>query len=114
LRESGPGLLAYGSDTSIDLRRCEQILGGTAQLFGVGLCLWGLARRVELAEADGAALSVQALLDELEAEMDADGFGTFAAQLGFEHSPASRPRRHEVAGALHRLRGVRFATLARA
>ena len=93
----------------INMNRCEQLYGKGSQLFGVGVAL----KRVLQLSIDDPFKGVKDLLDYLENELDEKGLiGIFkdsdlrecCNSIGF----ACRPRRHEIAMGLFRLRGLKF------
>ncbi|MQA96468.1 MAG: ATPase [Streptosporangiales bacterium] len=88
-------VLTFGV-TDLQLGALEQLVDGD-QVVGIGLAL---ARLVDSGDIDGSRPLGEAL-DLLEAELDAEG----TSALGPRH-PAdyARPRRHEIAAALNRLR----------
>jgi hypothetical protein len=82
----------------IDLRAVEQLVE-RSQTRAVGYALEALRRR----HLEGHTLA-QAL-DALEAQLDADGLESLSQRW----IDLARPRRHEVAAALNRLRTLRVA-----
>jgi len=109
---------------SMDLSRCEQLLGKKPQLYGCGLCvLWVLQASSKYPE-----LNLLDLLKMIDKMMDEQGF--FETVLASakdggkrrEHSVmwkdllettgcAYRPRKYEIGQALVRLRGITFEDL---
>jgi predicted ABC-class ATPase len=107
IRVRGTDPLVLGAH-EIDLRGVEQ-LADAPHLTGVGLALELLVRRGHL---DGRRTLAEAL-DLLDAELGAgpdagpDGPDGVAALLSVRDEDFAVPRRHEVAAALNRLRGLR-------
>lgn len=97
----------------IDMSRCEQLLGGSKQLFGCGLCVAFILQYSK----EHKDLGLCSLLDALDSELDRNG-GMQSLLLSVSPEAkndlieclgyAYRPRRHEVAMALARMRGISF------
>ncbi len=91
--------MEYGRE-EVDLVAVEQVLDGAHA------ATLGQALRVLEQIMDGPRLAVPAALDQLEALIESEGLDTlspFREPVG----ALVRPRRHEVAAALNRLRGLR-------
>ena len=103
---------------TIDLSRCEQLLGGKYQICGCAICLVWLLKTASY----NPTLDLNQLLDELERALDGPNsfqgivasisssgkmFSSLITTLGY----ALRPRRYEVVMALHRMRGIEFEEL---
>ncbi len=103
IEAEGVGGIRFGNET-IDLRAVEQV-ADASQLRAVGRALHLAAQRFM-----GEGITVEEILDRLEAMMDADtidslgGFGR-----GRHPGNLARPRRFEIAAALNRLRSLRVA-----
>jgi len=106
---------------TIDMSRCEQLLGNREQLYGCGLCLaWllgfaksnpGLGIRDLLARMDEALDGSEGMRDVLQrfpGIMQTDCLHSIENSLWENIGFAYRPRKFEVAMALSRMRGVRF------
>ena len=93
--------LEYG-ESEVDLRAVEQLFGAD-QTRAAG-------HAVALAAKDHAGLAVPALLDALDARLDRDGVDalTREGRAGRHPGRLARPRRHEIAAVLNRLRSARF------
>ncbi|HEY3683670.1 MAG TPA: ABC-ATPase domain-containing protein [Streptosporangiaceae bacterium] len=89
--------LIFGENT-IDLRALEQIVD-PSQVTGIGLALDLLARRHL-----GGGATLRDALDSLAADLADDGVGILADGYPGDYA---LPRRHELAAALNRLRGLR-------
>jgi predicted ABC-class ATPase len=99
----GSDAIRYGVH-DLDLRGVAQLLD-TSQARAVGLSMhWASEQLMK----DGATLAL--ILDELDALFDREGLGVLDPFAGREHHPGNlaRPRRHEVAAAINRLRGLRI------
>jgi len=104
----------------IDMSRCEQVLGKKSQLYGCGLCVAWLLR---LSRKD-PSLGVKALLEKLDEQLSKENgmfeifsnsgeseFDSIVKDDTWLHLMESTgfaflPRRHEVAMALTRMRGI--------
>lgn len=103
---------------SADVSRVEQIVGGAAQTRGCALGVEWIARATE----KSPGLTIAAVLDALDSALRGDegnGLQTLLALTEGQERGAdadhdrcndlvAKPRRFEVAAALHRLPGVRF------
>lgn len=106
---------------SSDLSRVEQLVGGAAQVRGCALGVEWIARAAQ----KSPGLSISTALDMLDValrEEEGNGLQSFVGGLSSTAvpggpvdsstaacgPPVARPRRFEVAAALHRLPGVRF------
>lgn len=94
----------------IEMGRCEQLYGKSRQLFGCGVMV-KYALKVASMNED---LGIRDILDACEKEVDKNGLrntmsihdlGDCISDVGY----ALRPRKHEVAMALCRMRGLNFA-----
>lgn len=97
--------LQYG-ESEVDLRAVEQLFSAS-QTRAAG-------HAVALAAADHAGLALPALLDALDDWLDRDGVDALTAdgRAGRHPGRLARPRRHEIAAVLNRLRAARFTTRA--
>lgn len=117
----GGGRMAPIGHASSDLSRVEQLVGGAAQVRGCALGVEWIARAAQ----KSPGLSVSTALDMLDVALcEGEGNGLQAFVGGLSSTavlggpvdistaacgpPVARPRRFEVAAALHRLPGVRF------
>lgn len=92
--------LRFG-ETSVDLSGLEQLVDGS-QLRAIGRAIHWLA-----GEAMGSGRSLAALLDDLDARLDAEGLELLSpARRGAHPGHLARPRRLEIAQAINRLRGT--------
>ncbi len=92
--------IAFGSER-IDLRAVEQLVD-RSQTRAVGFALERLRAR-HLGDRGDGNTSLAEALDSLEAELDAEGLECLSERW----IDLARPRRHEVAAALNRLRSLR-------
>lgn len=92
--------ISFGSER-IDLRAVEQLVD-RSQTRAVGFALERLSTR-HLADRGVGKTSLADALDALEAELDAEGLECLSSRW----IDLARPRRHEVAAALNRLRSLR-------
>ncbi len=90
--------IGFGAER-LDLRAVEQLVD-RSQTRAVGRALLALRERHL-----GAAATLADALDALEAQLDADGLES----LSRHWMDLARPRRHEVAAALNRLRSLRVS-----
>lgn len=96
----------------IDMNRCEQLHGKGSQLYGVGVAL---KRVLQLATNDPTK-GVSELIDCVETEINNQGLIRICSDTDLQHCRHSlgflcRPRKHEVAMGLLRLRGMKFAEI---
>jgi len=96
--------ISYGDAPPVDLRGMALQLADASQARGVAYALNFLHARVA---AGGGRRPLAALLDDLEAALEAGG--TDALAPGRFLGDLARPRRFEVAGALNRLRTLEAA-----
>ncbi|KAL9187235.1 hypothetical protein ACHAXT_001338 [Thalassiosira profunda] len=120
-------------DGIVDLSKCSQLVGSTSeQLYGCGVCVLWLIRESQRCPDD----DLGDLLDRMEGVLNAGGMKELISSLKQDQSTgandhwladllashaaldlwetvgfAYRPRRHEVAMALTRMRGMRFDIL---
>lgn len=101
IQASSPEAVRFGTET-IDLRAVEQLLD-PSQARAIGYALHLIAHRSRRSHA-----SLPELLDQLDGLLDRQGLdGLDPFRRGDEHpGNFARPRRHEVAAALNRLRSV--------
>ena len=95
--------IRYG-ECDLDLRGVAQLVD-ISQTRAVGLSMhWASQHLMK----DGATLA--GILDELDALFDQSGLGALDPFAAAEHHPGNlaRPRRHEIAAAINRLRSLRM------
>jgi len=137
--ESGCGIFDQDDDDGIvDMSKCSQLVGNASeQLYGCGICILWLLRQSQLHPEE----DLMELLHRMEVALDNGGMNELIASAEMKPSPddanttinkrnsssllsshtaldlwetvgyAYRPRRHEVAMALTRMRGMTFEIL---
>ena len=117
-------------DGVLDMSKCSQLVGNTSeQLYGCGLCVLWLIRESQrhpeedisdlldrmghlLIRSNGGMIELMASLTQSQATaIAADNENQVVLDLWETVGLAYRPRRHEVAMALTRMRGMRFDIL---
>ena len=103
IRATRRDLLLYGEE-EVDLRAVEQLFD-ESQTRAAG-------HAMATAFRDFAGLPVRELLDGLETRLDEAGVESLTAdgRAGRHPGRLARPRRHEIAAAMNRLRRARFAS----
>lgn len=103
IRASRPDFLEYG-ESEVDLRSLSQLLSAS-QTRAAG-------HAAALAGRELGGLPVAVLLDELDRRLDAGGPDVLTSEgrAGRHPGRLARPRRHEVAAVLNRLRPARFTS----
>ena len=98
-----PNVIRYGR-CDLDLRGVAQLVD-TSQARAAGLSIHWASKH---AMKNGATLTV--ILDELDALLDREGLEALDPYGSGEHHPGNlaRPRRHEIAAAINRLRSLRM------
>ncbi len=103
---------------TIDMSRCEQLLGGKHQLYGCAIGVIWLLK----AATDHPTLDFNQLLDKLEEAFNGPesfegilrstgSFGRASGDLISTLGYAIRPRRYEVMMSIYRMRGIEFEEL---
>ncbi len=103
IRASRHGILLYG-EAEVELRALEQLLN-PSQMRAAG-------RAVALAAREFPGRPMESLLDALEELLDREGLDSLtpAGRAGRHPGRLARPRRHEIAALLNRLRPARFTS----